>query len=152
MKIQTPADAARAIKTRRLARGLTQLEVAQAIGVTRQSLARIEQGNGGGAFDTYLRLFDLLGIDLRADAPIAATVTVAEPAAGSSADTSLTHKSAIHETGREIFADADEDRATALRAARVPFEGLDHLQSVIESLESVYGASAPQPEGRRDGE
>ena len=72
MQIHAPADAARAIKSRRLALGLTQLEAAQAIGITRQSLARIEQANGGGAFDTYLRLFDLLGIALSAELPSAA--------------------------------------------------------------------------------
>lgn len=66
MKIQTPANAARVIKTQRLKLSLTQQDVAEAVNITRQSLARIEKGNGGGSFDTYLRLFDLLNISLEA--------------------------------------------------------------------------------------
>lgn len=69
VKIEKSADAARAIKTRRLSQGLTQHDVAQSVGITRQSLARIEKGKGGGAFDTYLRLFDLLEIQLEAHFP-----------------------------------------------------------------------------------
>ena len=53
MQIHAPADAARAIKSRRLALGLTQLEAAQAIGITRQSLARIEQANGGALYEKH---------------------------------------------------------------------------------------------------
>ena len=66
MLIQAPADLARLVKTRRQARGLTQQHVADAAGITRQSLARIEHGHGGVAFDTVLRILDELGIDLDA--------------------------------------------------------------------------------------
>lgn len=64
MKIQSPADAARLIKTQRLRRELTQSDVAEAIGVTRQSYARIEQAHGGASFATYLKIFAFLGIVL----------------------------------------------------------------------------------------
>lgn len=64
MKIKTPADVARAIKTHRHALELTQQEVAEAVGITRQSLARIERGHGGSSFETILRIFNHLGVDL----------------------------------------------------------------------------------------
>ncbi|MBK0419898.1 helix-turn-helix transcriptional regulator [Leucobacter sp. CSA1] len=54
------------IKTERLSRGLTQQEVAGAVGITRQSLARIEKGHGGASLDTFLRIFSALGITLSA--------------------------------------------------------------------------------------
>lgn len=67
MRIQTPADLARLVKTRRQSRGLTQQDVADAVGITRQSLARIEHGHSGVSFDTVLRLFDELGVTLDTD-------------------------------------------------------------------------------------
>ncbi|SJN08043.1 hypothetical protein FM113_00595 [Leucobacter sp. 7(1)] len=66
MRIQKPADLARLIKTRRQAQGLTQQDVAAAAGITRQSLARVERGHGGVSFDTTLRIFERLGIQLDA--------------------------------------------------------------------------------------
>lgn len=64
MRIQTPADLARIVKTRRQAQKLTQQNVADAVGITRQSLARVERGHGGVSFDTVLRIFDVLDIQL----------------------------------------------------------------------------------------
>lgn len=66
MQIQKPADLARLVKTRRQAQGLTQQNVADSVGITRQSLARIERGHGGASFDTVLRTFEALGIRLEA--------------------------------------------------------------------------------------
>lgn len=66
MLIQKPADLARAVKTRRQAQGLTQQDIADAVGITRQSLARIERGHAGASFDTVLRILDRLGVDLAA--------------------------------------------------------------------------------------
>ena len=66
MKIQKPADLARAVKTRRQAQGFTQQDIANAVGITRQSLARIERGHGGASFDTILRIFTELGLGLEA--------------------------------------------------------------------------------------
>ena len=64
MRIRKPADLARLVKTRRQAQGLTQQDVADAAGITRQSLARIEQGHGGASFDTVLRILENLGVRL----------------------------------------------------------------------------------------
>ncbi|WP_295839270.1 helix-turn-helix transcriptional regulator [uncultured Microbacterium sp.] len=66
MRIQKPADLARLVKTRRQAGGLTQQDVADAVGITRQSLARIESGHGGTSFETVLRIFERLDIQLEA--------------------------------------------------------------------------------------
>jgi transcriptional regulator with XRE-family HTH domain len=66
MRIQSPADLARTIKTRRQARGLTQQDIADAVGITRQSLARIERGHGGVSFDTVLRILETLELNLEA--------------------------------------------------------------------------------------
>ncbi|MFD2839731.1 helix-turn-helix transcriptional regulator [Populibacterium corticicola] len=66
MRIQTPADLARTVKTQRQAQDLTQQEVADAVGITRQSLARIERGHGGTSFDTILRILEKLGVQLEA--------------------------------------------------------------------------------------
>jgi len=64
MRIHSPADAARVIKTQRLRRNLTQHRVAEAVGITRQSYARVEQAHGGASFATYLKIFEFLGIAL----------------------------------------------------------------------------------------
>lgn len=66
MQIQKPSDLARIVKTRRQARGLTQQDIADAVGITRQSLARIESGHGGVSFETVLRIFEQLDIRLEA--------------------------------------------------------------------------------------
>ncbi len=66
MQIQKPADLARTVKTRRQAQGFTQQDIADAVGITRQSLARIERGHGGASFDTILRVFEKLGLRLEA--------------------------------------------------------------------------------------
>jgi len=79
MKLQTPSDLARLVKNARNQRNLTQQEVADAVGITRQSLARIERGHGGTSFDTVLLILGHLGIRLEANLErrIAADATVA---------------------------------------------------------------------------
>lgn len=64
MQVQTSADLARIVKTRRQAQALTQQDIADAVGITRQSLARIEHGHGGVSFDTVLRIFEKLSLHL----------------------------------------------------------------------------------------
>lgn len=66
MKLQTPSDLARLVKNARVQRNLTQQDVANAVGITRQSLARLERGNGAISFDTVLLILDHLGIRLDA--------------------------------------------------------------------------------------
>lgn len=67
MDIRTSADAARIIKTARLNRELSQQSVADAVGMSRQALARIERGQGGASFEAYLRIFSFLDIPLSAE-------------------------------------------------------------------------------------
>jgi transcriptional regulator with XRE-family HTH domain len=87
MKLQTSSDLARLVKNARTQRGLTQRDVADAVGITRQSLARLERGNGGTSFDTVLLILDHLGIHLDATterhtiAPAAVATTGAAQAA-----------------------------------------------------------------------
>lgn len=66
VKLQTPSDLARLVKNARAQRDLTQQDVADAVGITRQSLARLERGNGGTSFNTVLLILDHLGIHLDA--------------------------------------------------------------------------------------
>lgn len=66
VKLQTPSDLARLVKNARTQRALTQQDVADAVGITRQSVARLERGNGGTSFDTVLLILDHLGIHLDA--------------------------------------------------------------------------------------
>lgn len=86
LKLQTPSDLARLVKNARVRRNLTQQDVANAVGITRQSLARIERGNGGASFDTVLRILDHLGlhldatIDRRNTAPAAVATDTAQAA------------------------------------------------------------------------
>lgn len=66
LRLQAPSDLARLVKNARTQRDLTQRDVADAVGITRQSLARLERGNGGTSFDTVLLILDHLGIHLDA--------------------------------------------------------------------------------------
>ncbi len=85
MQIQKPADLARAVKTRRQAQDLTQQDIADAVGITRQSLARIERGHAGTSFDTVLRIFEKLGINLEATSIDQQQITSPIPAANNDA-------------------------------------------------------------------
>ena len=67
MKIQTPANAARVdADAQRLKLSLSSARCAEAVNTTRQSLARIEKGNGGRSFRYVPASFDLLNISLEA--------------------------------------------------------------------------------------
>lgn len=83
MKLQTPSDLARLVKNARVQRNLTQQNVADAIGITRQSLARLERGNGGISFDTVLLILDHLGIHLDATTDRRTTAPAAVATRGS---------------------------------------------------------------------
>ncbi|GGH43169.1 helix-turn-helix transcriptional regulator [Microbacterium album] len=94
MKLQTPSDLARLVKNARVQRTLTQQDVADAVGITRQSLARLERGNGGTSFDTVLLILDHLGIHLDAttDRRTAAPATVAPRGAAQAAADALSKR------------------------------------------------------------
>ncbi|WP_035832748.1 helix-turn-helix transcriptional regulator [Jonesia quinghaiensis] len=64
MKITSAHEAARLIHTSRVLAEITQQQLAERVGVTRQTIARIEQGKGGASFDTYLAVFKELDITL----------------------------------------------------------------------------------------
>lgn len=62
MRIAKALDLARAIKNERHDQGITQQQLAETVGITRQTLSRLEQGDGGVSLDTYLRILDVLNI------------------------------------------------------------------------------------------
>lgn len=64
MKITGAQEAARLIHTSRVLAEITQQQLAERVGITRQTIARIEQGNGGASLDTYLAVFKELDITL----------------------------------------------------------------------------------------
>lgn len=111
MHIQKPADLARIVKTRRQSQGLTQQDVADAVGITRQSLARIERGHAGASFDLVLRVFEKLGIRLEVNSDRQQTVAVPIPTGDSL--TSWAATSAVPASAREI----DTSAITAALAA-----------------------------------
>ena len=60
----TARDLTAAVRAARLARGMTQQELASAAGVSRVWVARFETGNSSARLDTVLRVLNLLGISL----------------------------------------------------------------------------------------
>lgn len=94
VKLQTPSDLARLIKNARVQRNLTQQDIADAVGITRQSVARLERGNGGASFDTVLLILDHLGIHLDAttDRLPAAPASAATGGAAQAAADALTRR------------------------------------------------------------
>lgn len=88
VKLRTSSDLARLVKNARARRQLTQQDVADAVGITRQSLARLERGNGGTSFDTVLLILDHLGVHLGAttDSRTTPTAAVASDAAQAAAN------------------------------------------------------------------
>lgn len=86
VKLQTPSDLARLVKNARLQRDLTQQDVAGAIGITRQSLARLERGDGGTSFNTVLLILDHLDVHLDALTERRAAPAAAGSAAQAAAD------------------------------------------------------------------
>lgn len=107
IRIRKPADLARLVKTSRQAQGRTQQDVADAAGITRQSLARIERGHGGVSFDTVILILDYLGIHLEG------TPVKEAPANAGSTDVTTVH------LPESLFARAarDIDTSSIARAA-----------------------------------
>lgn len=94
VKLQSSSDLARLVKNARIQRNLTQQDVADAVGITRQSLARLERGNGATSFDTVLLILDHLGIhlDATADRRATAPTEVATRGAAQAAADALTRR------------------------------------------------------------
>lgn len=78
MRLQNPSNLARLVRNARTQLGLTQQDVADAVGITRQSLARLERGNCGISVGTVIVILDHLGIQLEA-IPIAPTAAMPSP-------------------------------------------------------------------------
>lgn len=76
MRITKHADVARVLKNARLSAELTQQQVADSLGVTRQTVARIERGTGNATLETYFRLFSLFELNVEISS---SNVTVSEP-------------------------------------------------------------------------
>jgi transcriptional regulator with XRE-family HTH domain len=152
MQIQTPADLARLIKSRRQAQRFTQQEVADAVGITRQSLARIERGNAGTSFDTVLRIFAHLGINL--DANSGNVTSVAIPSIDTAA---LSRIQAVTSRALASVPPIDVSALSALRGAMSQSsafqeamsqreERLAALSRVIEATDPDRARSAAAPE------
>ena len=58
---------AEAVAARRVARGLSQRELAQRVGTTQSAIARLESGGRPPRIDTLLRIADALDCDLHVD-------------------------------------------------------------------------------------
>lgn len=129
MRIQKPADLARLVKTQRHAQGRTQQEVAEAIGITRQSLARVERGAAGVSFHTVLRIFDYLSIRLDA---AAGAQPQAEIAAAASAEP--------EQTVAERSVDSAAIAAAAARSIDTSAITNPAIQNISLSLSSVAAA------------
>ena len=124
MKLRTSADLARLIKNARVAQNLTQQDVADAVGITRQSLARLERGNGGTSFDTVLRILDRLDIRLdatdasQAPSPPALSLSDAAQAAAAALaqrTTSLASSTAFDALPKQAVANLDSPTVSNLR-------------------------------------
>ena len=55
-----------AIRTRRKQLGMTQLDLAQIAGLQRQTISRVEAGNGAVTIATVARIAAVVGLDLMA--------------------------------------------------------------------------------------
>ena len=65
--LATPTDLGRAIRHKRLERGLTQQELAERVGVARQWIIKVEKGKTRVELEALLRTLFQLGLELRLD-------------------------------------------------------------------------------------
>lgn len=146
VKLQTSSDLARLIKNARAQQNLTQQDVADAVDITRQSLARLERGNGGTSFDTVLLILDHLGIHLDATTERRTTTpaaVAATSAAQSAADalakriTPLIGSSALEALNKQILGALPQIDRSILRT----FDTSGILKQVEASLDPAQLAS-----------
>ncbi|WP_341022439.1 helix-turn-helix domain-containing protein [Brevundimonas diminuta] len=79
MLIYTPRDLGAAIRERRKALGLDQVELAKQIGASRRWLIQVENGKAGASFGMLLRTLNALGMQLDLKTPSAAPTSPQEP-------------------------------------------------------------------------
>ncbi|WP_309615513.1 helix-turn-helix domain-containing protein [Salinibacterium sp.] len=136
MRISKPADLARLVKTRRQAHSRTQQDVADAAGITRQSLARIERGHGGVSFDTLILILDYLGV--RLDGTPVEELGISTPGSASARltqgfDTSAFTQAALHQLQPSL----DAITALATDAIRKTLATADSTATVRKSLGAI---------------
>lgn len=160
MKLQTPSDLARLVKNARTRRSLTQQDVADAVGITRQSLARLERGNGGTSFDTVLLILEHLGIHLDATAerrtadPATLATRGAAQAAADALAKRITPPIDISGLPTQIEATLDPDTLASIReASRAITERLTIPGSVLlASPQAVEASSSATAKADEDAE
>jgi HTH-type transcriptional regulator / antitoxin HipB len=85
MRVRSIADAAAAVRGRRLDRGLSQSELAQRSGISRKWISEFESGKATAEFALVIRIMEALGLSLglsedpSASATMTATGTVHPP-------------------------------------------------------------------------
>lgn len=62
--LETPVQIGAAIRRRRIARGITQSDLEIMTGISQANISRLEKGSRDAGINTYLRIFEALGIDL----------------------------------------------------------------------------------------
>ena len=155
MKISTPADAARLIKTKRLHVGFTQDELAGRVGITRQSLARIEKGHGGSSLDTFLKIFATLQIKLEAteeaeDAPRKREVAlVSSPYGRELSEITRQARESIQKAVQPSLSRAAEPARRV--AQEVVTQNLRSLQAQLKKQASQFEPNAPPPRAIQEG-
>ncbi|MGC0369532.1 helix-turn-helix transcriptional regulator [Microbacterium sp. SLBN-111] len=140
MKLQTSSDLARLIKNARVQQNLSQQEVADAVGITRQSLARLERGNGATSFDTVLLILDHLGIHLNVttDRRSPAPTTVATRGSALAAADALTARttrqisSGVRDALRTQILEAHHEIDAAFRPKIDPADFLEQITANID--------------------
>lgn len=101
------------VRERRLAIGLSQGDLAELTGSTRQWVSRLEQGREGASVKRLLTVFDVLGLDLVVEAP-----------------------------GGEVAADPDRAAARSARARRDGSRRRRSSDPIVYSNELVAKAEA----------
>ena len=91
MWINSPRELGQLVREARTSRGLSQAELAEQLGTTRQWVIALEQGNGGAELDRVLKALFALGIRINA------TDTQAQPATD-------TVRKAISDLARDLAA------------------------------------------------
>jgi len=67
MRVRTPKDIGALVRQRRHELGLSQLEVAERVGVSRQWIVDVERGKPRAELGLVLRMLDVLDVRLRID-------------------------------------------------------------------------------------
>ena len=90
MIVTSESDIGEVVRRRRLALGLSQTQLAEQVGTTRQWLSRLEQGRGDVTVSRLLTLLDVLGLNAEISRPVtSAGIRIPTPATPSLIDESI---------------------------------------------------------------